>query len=150
MKISEDNVAQLAINKAKSDMYYGAICITFAHEFAHFCQRSNFTTIKEMLEFTTPKSSLCSSLWEAGFDIEKELFGSKVKYLNDEAAAYLLESNFSGNFIARFQSLNIKKDPPYNVALGRFDAQNPYMIEIGGCDYTFGKYIHIARRVDNP
>ena len=102
-----------------------AIYVTLLHEMAHYLRRHGLSKRREFLENCPPSSeienteegkfsdfqsftNLKNTQGEAGYEIEKKIFGERVRNLNDEAGQLLFDLGDSSieNFKKNFKKTN--------------------------------------------
>ena len=100
-------------NRDTSDSARGAIFIVLLHQTSHFIRRLSCNTREDWRrERTPPEEGNPSERGEAGFKLEKILFGSRVNFINDAAARFLSDHICMEleQFKAEFMSINVQED----------------------------------------
>jgi predicted metal-dependent hydrolase len=93
--------------KYDNEMLNGGLLYVFIHEFAHYIQRYSTKTFKELLEFNTPPNYNLAQQ-EAGFEIEKKLFGNPSKlYLTGKKFLFNIPDSVNQeNILEEFKKAN--------------------------------------------
>ena len=101
-------------NGDASESIRGAICVVLLHEISHFLRRRSCSSREDWSREITPpdEDTPLAKRGEAGFWLEKKLFGSRLNFINDAAARFLMNHSCTEleEFKAKFMQINVQED----------------------------------------
>ena len=101
-------------NKDTSDSARGAIFVVLLHEITHFLRRLSCQFRSDISRNKTPpdESNPSAERREAGYKFEDSIFGSRVHFITNKAARFLMNHNCTtkDEFQAGFKKINVQEE----------------------------------------